>query len=602
VRRLPSYAAPVLVGLLALPFVLKQNSFWEWSNAYWLLERQTAHVSAHGVPTFFVHNLSGVYNPFYVYYAGFTLSVLAYPAAVVGPWPVFVVSIVGAMVCGYLGIWWAARSLGLSPQLAILPALVFATTPYVLSQMYGRGAWAELVGTNAAAVALGATATLARRPERLSWRPLAALLVAGAALAGTHNLSLLLAVLLLPLMLAAVLVARPVRRDGALLRAGVAGVGAISLGVGLTAPWLLPNLWFGPSTWVAQSHISDQELQNPQGLSQLTTLLSPLPVVPDSSPNPSVYAQAPVLAMLWVVVAFAIVFALRRPRDRSLMAGALGLAVLALGLVLLISDPSWWLSFPRLLRTVQFPYRLIPYLAMVVALAISLVLVGLHGRLRRPLTGVLIALVAVQFATGVWIVTQSKSYSLATDVVPPKRAQITASREPKSFGDPRMYAQYQFRVWGKPTIPGPNAKPARVDMAHLVTSDTGVVSGVGQVGQRSVAPIVWSHFVQVTGDARITGRYEEGVAIVTVTHTDPNGRWRAKAEAAYPWQVVFGLVISIISLIVVVLVCAVSLWRRRKRRDVKDQPRAAAVQAVQAARSAARTSAQSARLGARTRR
>ena len=155
-RRLATFVPPLLVALLALPFIQRQNSWWEWSNAYWLLERQTEHVSAHGVPTLFLNNVSGAFNPFYTFYAGFTLSVLAYPAAVIGAWPVFAGTVVAAIVCGYVGIWWTARNLGLSPQLAVLPGLVFTTAPYVLSEIYGRGAWAELVAVNAAAVLLGA--------------------------------------------------------------------------------------------------------------------------------------------------------------------------------------------------------------------------------------------------------------------------------------------------------------------------------------------------------------------------------------------------------------------------------------------------------------
>ena len=57
VRRLTTFVPPLLVGLFALPFILRQNSWWEWGNAYWLLERQTAYVSDHGLPTLFLQNL-----------------------------------------------------------------------------------------------------------------------------------------------------------------------------------------------------------------------------------------------------------------------------------------------------------------------------------------------------------------------------------------------------------------------------------------------------------------------------------------------------------------------------------------------------------------
>jgi hypothetical protein len=159
---------PLLVGLLALPFILWQNSWWEWATPFWLLQRQAAHVSAHGVPTLFLHTASGAFNPFYAFYGGFTLSALAYPAAAIGAWPVIVAATEAAMVGGYLGIWWTARNLGLSHRLAVLPPLTFSTTPYLLSDLYGRGAWAEFLAVNAAAVVLGAATG---RPRRRSDRP-----------------------------------------------------------------------------------------------------------------------------------------------------------------------------------------------------------------------------------------------------------------------------------------------------------------------------------------------------------------------------------------------------------------------------------------------
>ena len=137
------------------------------------------------------------------------------------------------MVGGYLGIWWTARNLGLSRQLAILPGLTFATTPYVLSEMYGRGAWAELVAVNAAAVVFGAVTALLWRPEPARSRgpALAALVAASALVAGTHNITLMLSVALLPLMLLALLPLRGRSRTPIVPELGWA-VAAVALGVG----------------------------------------------------------------------------------------------------------------------------------------------------------------------------------------------------------------------------------------------------------------------------------------------------------------------------------------------------------------------------------
>ena len=132
-----------MVAGLLIPFAVRQNAWNEWQNAYWFLQRQTEHVAAHGVPTFFLHTNDGPFNPFFVYYGGFTIGLLAYPAVLFGAWPVFLASMVAAVVGGYLGIWWAALNLGLSRRLAVLPGLIYATTPYMLSDAYGGGAWAS---------------------------------------------------------------------------------------------------------------------------------------------------------------------------------------------------------------------------------------------------------------------------------------------------------------------------------------------------------------------------------------------------------------------------------------------------------------------------
>src|SRR5215218_2945450 len=190
-RRIVTFLPPLFVAALLIPFAMRQNAWYEWENAYWFLQRQAEHVSAHGVPTLFLHTKDGSFYPFFLYYGGFTIGLLAYPAVLFGAWPVFLASMVAAVVGGYLGIWWTALSLGLSRRLAVLPALIYATTPYVLSDAYGRGAWAELVAVNAVAVMLGGWMALLGADARYPKLALAALAGSGAVLAGTHNVTLL---------------------------------------------------------------------------------------------------------------------------------------------------------------------------------------------------------------------------------------------------------------------------------------------------------------------------------------------------------------------------------------------------------------------------
>jgi hypothetical protein len=572
VRRLAIYVPPLVVGLFALPFILRQNSWWEWGNAYWLLQRQTAHVSAHGVPTLFLHNLSGAYNPFYVFYGGFTFSLLAYPAALFGTWPVFVASVVGAMVGGYLGIWWTARNLGLSPQLAILPGLAFATTPYVLSEIYGRGAWAELVGVNAAAVALGAATALLwhPRPERSRGPALAALIAASALVAGTHNITLMVSAILLPLILLPLLPLRSRALPPLLPELARVAV-AVALGIGLTAAWLLPNLWFGPDTMIADpSSFATPTFTRNTGLEDLTNLFSPLPALPAGFDARWIYAQGPTLVGAWSLVAIGLIFWLRRRSPDRVLATIAGLLALGLALAVLIVQTRWWTSFPTLLQSVQFTYRLIPYLAIVVAIAATVGLATLGGRLGRWMVGALVAIVVVQVGAGVGIVVGSEA-SVALPAAVVRHGDLSANTEPASFSLKELPVQRQFRVINQPTDVPPNQPPAKLYNINLVTSDSGRFRGAGGVGDRMLVPVVWSRLVQVTGDAHINGRDPRGLSTIEVTHTETDGSWHATVGPAHPWQLTVGRLISLLSA-VAILAAGLIGWSRRRRRAAPRQP------------------------------
>jgi hypothetical protein len=565
-RRVATYLPPLLVGLLAIPFILHQNSYWEWANPYWLLQRQTEYVGAHGVPTLFLHQQSGVFNPFYVYYAGPVLSALAYPAQVFGPWTVFTASVVVAIVCGYLGIWWAARNVGLSPVMAILPALVFTTTPYVLSEMYGRGAWGELLGVNAAAVVVGGTTALLWHPERRNRGALVALAAATAVLAGAHNLSLMLTALLVPLLLLALLPSRAPLEARATLRAAGRGLFAVALGAGLVAAWLLPNLWNGRSTWIALKDQTDRVLFEPYfGQLELSNVLSPVPHAPPEFGR-TLYGQAPSLAWAWLIVALAAAVALRRGGRGRLATTAIALNVLGVALLLLIIHLSWWGDFPQLFHTIQFPFRLTPYLAMAVALGVAVALTALRGRARAVLGGALVVIVAFQVVGGVRIVTESERFApipLTEQLTP---ATFTAASEPTAFSHPDTLVQYQFRVVKDPTGPTPDSTNIPgITVGNFVTAERGRIDGIGSVGQHFTSPVVWSPYVRVTGGARISGRNYDGLAVLEVTRSDRSGRWRATAEPASPWTLVLGRVISGLSALTLAAWTAVALAGRRRR-------------------------------------
>ncbi|HWI75002.1 MAG TPA: hypothetical protein VNT55_23775 [Baekduia sp.] len=381
------------------------------------------------------------------------------------------------------------------------------------------------------------TALLFGRPRRRAV-PLTALTLSAALIAGTHNLTLLMSVILLPLMLLALALRRDgdVRRGPELVRAA----GAIGLGIGLTAAWLLPNLWFGRATWIAQESLTDPELAKAHELYAVSNFFSPLPARPEALPYQWIYAQGPVTVMAWAVVACGTILWIRRTRPDLALATAIGgLSLLGAALTLLLLMPNWWLHFPRVIKTIQYPFRLIPFLAMVVALMVSVALVHLRGPSRRPLTSGLVALVVVQVAAGGWLVVHSH-YTGLNQPQHLHPTDIRAEAEPPSFSYKDLLAQYQFRVIDRQTGRAATVAPPAVRFADPVTSDVGTTEATGKPGDRAEPSIVWSPFVRVSGDARLTGRNEDGLVRITVTRADAAGRWQAQAEAAHPWQLIVG--------------------------------------------------------------
>lgn len=567
------WGVPLLLALSTLPFILRQNAWWEWQNHYWLLERQSAYVAAHGTPTFFLHLSTGAFYPHNVFYAGPMLSALAYPAAVVGPWLVFLASIVIAILAGYFGMWWTARNLGLSRELAVLPAATFAATPYLACEIYGRGAWAELLAVNAAPVALGAVTALLWHPKRGLRGPLVALVLSGAVIAGTHNLTLLMASMLMPLMVLSLLPLAPGPPIDLLRRLGPAVV-AVILGVGLTAAWLVPNLWFGPHTAISDTSVSQFVNQQDAALFKLSNFFSPWPTANrPESPAKWLYVQPPVLALACTLTALGIVAWLHR-RDRRIVASLAGLTVLGLAIVLLIVNPQWWPHFPRLIQVIQIPGRLVPYLAIVIGLVMTVALTTLRPcRIRRALTAALVVAVGTQLAMAAYIAIDTKA-AATIDVAPRQHGDVRVDDEPEAYSSTRYFSIQQFRVMSQPLGPTPIGDPVVAAIDDPVDAKEAKLQGLGAVGDVLMTTAVWSPLIRVVGDAQLAGRSAAGLATIQITRTDPAGRWSATVRPACSglcldhasWQETAGRLLTLLSALSIVGVgSAVWLLRRHRR-------------------------------------
>ena len=305
----------VLVACLALPFILRQNSWSEWVNTLWLLDLQTAHVSAHGVPSFFVDAAGSYFYPQMLFYAGPTLAVLSYPSVLLGTWPVFAATTAFSFGAASFGVSWTARNLGVPQRLAVVPGVLFATTPYMVSNLYGRGDWAELVAVGCFAIGLGAGTSLLWGRARSAPAVMGVLALAVAGVAGTHNLTLLFGALCA--LLVAIGLAPLLRVPRRLIwrRCAIVG-GAALVGVALCGVFLIPNVWLSSRTIIGRgsgiwNFVTVTKLY---GYETFGVIFDPLPGQPAAAAGTYVHTQTLVLPLIWCVMISLVAAARHRAR------------------------------------------------------------------------------------------------------------------------------------------------------------------------------------------------------------------------------------------------------------------------------------------------
>jgi hypothetical protein len=504
----------VLVGALALPFILGQNSWYEWGNSLWLLQLQTAHVQAHGFPTYFIDVAGTYFYPQQLFYAGPLISVLAYPSVILGAWPVFAATTAAAFMAASAGISWMARNLGAPARLALLPGLLFASTPYFVSNLYGRGDWAELIATGALAVALGAaTSLLVGRSRPGGAAGTAAILaLAVATIAGVHNLTLLFSALLAPLLALAVLPL--IEAPGRLvLRRYLIVIGAAVLGLALDGVFLVPNVWLAGRTYI--SHVSASLLTQVTGFDQLGIILNPLPAQPVGITGNDVRTQTLALALAWALGAGAWV-AVRRRLPRHAATALTVLLVSSIGVALLVSHPQWWLHFPMTLQAIQFTFRLVTFLALLTVVAVAILLSLRAIRSNRATVALLVAATAWQLGVAVYL-------ALGTSPLPPRTGTSAATIRPTAT--PVSYPSFQqqsFRMF----VEYPVTTPSAVASVRPVGDDTPShveLYGSQPAGSFVATSIVGSPLIRITGDVSVSGVSSDDFDVLYIKRSP----WRA---------------------------------------------------------------------------
>ena len=566
--------ATLAVLLIASPLLFTSDGFSpDFTNALWLAGHQQHVIAAHLHPTLFLQTQQadtgyngtggGVFYPIFAFYGGTLFALTGALGALLGGSTILAFEVVtlAAIAAAYGGLFWLARQLGVKGVLAHAPAIVFVTSAYYVSNLYGRGAWTEFIAVSALPLVLAASLRLVR--GRLSAGPVACLVAASVVFSGSHNITLLWGSTLAVVALVVYWLASGRSRELPWRRM-LAVAGLIALGVGLNGWFLLPDISYAHDTVIGGERVawSQGEIFNTFGV-----IFDPLRTVPSESWLPALYVQAPVLALVWGLLAAPLSW--RYPRLRAGVATAL--IVLACLLALIMSSAAWS-SLPTLFQRAQFTYRLQTYVTLACA---GLVLVGALALTRRADSGratrldralVLGLGLAVAFclalsAWQLWVpnthVHEAHFSSLANraDVL---RAPPTLL--PQSWNAGTDYADRTLPVLA--TTAGFTFYPAAVEDDRLA----GPVSLPAGLQPFATNIAGGPYLVHVGGGVRVVGRIGAGDLVLQRT-TDGSQPVPVELRAQLSAPVVLGRITTAVSAALLLALAVTVPVRRRRRRS-----------------------------------
>jgi hypothetical protein len=388
--------ATLAVLLIASPLLFTTDGFApDFTNDIWMAGYQQHVIAAHLHPTLFlqihqadtlgvfsslfeIHQADslGVFSPLFAFYGGTLFAITGALAVVLGGSTILAFEVVtlAGIAAAYGGVFWLARQLGVRGALAHAPALVFVTSAYYVTNLYGRGAWAEFMAVSALPLVVAASLRLVRGRWRV--RPVACLVAATVVFSGSHNITLLWGSTLVVGALVVYWLLSGRSRELPWPRMA-ATAGLVALGVGLNGWFLLPDVSYAHDTIISGGY----------GITWSTTaffntfgvIFDPLRTVPSASSTPALYVQVPVLALVWGLIAAPVVW-----RERRLRAGVATALIVLGGLLVLIMSSGAWSLLPTPFQRAQFAYRLQTYVTLACA---GLVLVGALALTRRAQSG-----------------------------------------------------------------------------------------------------------------------------------------------------------------------------------------------------------------------
>jgi hypothetical protein len=557
--------ATLAVLLIASPLLFTSDGFApDFTNEMWLAGYQQHVIAAHLHPTLFLQTQRlGVFYPLFAFYGGTLFALTGALAVVLGGSTIlaFEAVILAAIAAAYGGLFWLARQLGVKGLLAHAPALVFVTSAYYVSALYGKGAWAEFTAVSMLPLVLAASLRLARGRWRVG--PVACLVAASAVFSGSHNITLLWGSTLAVVALVVYWLLSGRSRELPWRRM-LAVASLVALGVGLNGWFLLPDLSYAHDTNISGITIpwSDTRLYNTFG-----EIFDPLRMRPSVAEMPGLYVQAPVVALIWGLLAASLSW-----RYRRLAAGVATALIVLGGLLVLIMSSGAWSLLPTLFQRAQFAHRLQTYVALACA---GLVLVGALALTRRARSGratrsdralalglgLAVAFGVALCAWQLWV-PSTHIYEL--------QASSYSNRGDALSGPPTLLP----RSWNAGTDYGDRSVPGIATTAQFTFDPTHVEDDrlAGSVllpaGLQPFATNIAGgpYLVHVGGGVRVVGRTEEGNLVLQRT-TDGSQPVPVELRAQLSAPVVLGRITTAVSAALLLALAVTAAVRRRRRRS-----------------------------------
>jgi len=358
-RQLLVWAIPVVTvfALMAAMLFTSRAFSSDWVNNLWLSWEQSLNIKALGHPSYFLTSSLGVFQPEYGFYGGTAYTGAAYLSLLLGGHPIagYILAFGIALVLAYAGCWWIASQMGLGGWIAHVPAVLFVTSSYYVSNLYGRGDFPEAVATSLIPLVAASGIWLVRAPR---WRPLPLFTFIAAVffLAGSHPETFIWGSTFLIFITVVLLWSAPeVRRRHWRRLAAVVGVAVLA--ICLDGWSLVPTALYNSRLLISSG----------QGLAFTQfwyTSPGALFAIARDAPSPppitgTLQAQLPTLAIVWSMV---VMVALRRRATHVMLRIAIGLGlVLAVFAVLAMLRGSLNDVLPWPWKDIQFAYRLVIY-------------------------------------------------------------------------------------------------------------------------------------------------------------------------------------------------------------------------------------------------